>query len=129
MIYLQLLDVITTKIESDIVALREGNNLFKNHYPDTPNTLVSAIHSGGFPPNKYSPTRELTFDIKIRAMNYHDGIDLGNKISNIFHSKENYQLGSFFILHSYCLSELSYLFADSQHRDEFSIDLAFLIKK
>ncbi|MEB1806597.1 MAG: minor capsid protein [Bacillaceae bacterium] len=123
-----LLDQITKMINDNITSLTEGENLYKNYYPDSPDTIVSVIHTGGYPPSRYSPTRELTFDIKIRSKHYHDSVDLGNQIMKLF-EKENYQLGSFFVLDSYSFSELTYLYTDKNNRDEFSLGLAFLIKK
>ncbi|MBU9714418.1 minor capsid protein [Evansella tamaricis] len=124
-----LLDQIAKYIDDNIPSLTEGNNLWKNHYPDAPDTIVSVIHSGGYPPSQYSPTRELTFEIKIRSMDYNDGVEYGNQIMDIFHDKENYRLGNFFILGSNAYSELSYLYQDDNRRDQFSLELAFLIKK
>lgn len=120
-----LLDDITSFVEANINHLSIGDNLFKNYYPDSPDTLVSIIDSGGFPPDRYSPVREKTFEIKIRSKRYSDGVKLGNQIFELFHSKENYNLGDFFILSSYAYSELSYLFADNENRKEFSIELSF----
>lgn len=121
-----LLDEIAKHIDSNVTSLTMNENLFGNHYPDSPDTLVSVIDLGGFPPNRYTTQiREKTYEIKIRSLNYADGVDLGQKIMNLFHSKENFQLGSFFILGSRAYTELSYLYSDSKDRDEFSIELAF----
>ncbi|UNC92711.1 minor capsid protein [Candidatus Contubernalis alkaliaceticus] len=124
-----MIDDITQKIESEIAELTENVNLFKNYYPDDPDTIVSVIASGGFPPDRYDVTREPTIEIKIRASDYNEGMSLGNQIYDLFHSRENYQLGSFFILSSYAYSDLSYLYSDKQNRDEFSLELAFLVKR
>lgn len=117
----------------DLIAIELGlifgQNLFINYYPDTPNTLVSIIDSGGFPPKLYEPTREKVVGIKIRSSNYQEGSVIGEKIFNLFHGKENYNLGNKRVLHSYAFTELSYLYADSRERDEFSFELAFLIQK
>lgn len=123
-----MLDEIAKHIEDNVTSLVLGENLFKNYYPDSPDTIVSVIANGGYPPPRYSPTKELIFDIKIRSIDYNDGVDLGNKIMNLF-DKENYHLGSFFVLGSYAMSELSYLYSDSKNRDEFSLGLAFFILK
>lgn len=124
-----MLNAIAQMIENNIVELVDNENLFKNYYPDEPNNIASVIALGGFPPDKYHITRELTFEVKLRSETYNTGNDLGNQILNLFHSKENYSLGSFFVLHSYALTELSYLYSDSKNRDEFSLELSFLIKK
>ena len=124
-----LLDEIALYIEQNIHSLIDNETLFKNHYPDSPDMIVSVIDSGGFPPNLYTPTREKTFEIKIRSSNYDEGVILGEQIMSLFHSKNNYLLGGFFIYLSRSYSDLSYLYADSKNRDEFSLELAFLYKK
>jgi len=120
-----LLDEIAKHIELNVTDLTMDENLFGNHYPDKPNSVVSVIDSGGFPPDRYSPTREKTFEIKFRSQNYSYGVELGNQIFKLFHSKENYSLGDFFILSSYAYSEISYLYSDKEDRDEFSLELVF----
>ncbi|AIF45432.1 minor capsid protein [Virgibacillus sp. SK37] len=120
-----LLDVISKEVEVNIIDLVDNKNLFKNYYPDNPNNIVSIIDGGGYPPNRYSPIREKTIEFKIRSQRYPDGVELGNKIFNLFHSKEKYSLGDFFITASYVSSELTYLYADSQNRKEFSLELVF----
>ncbi|WP_214480967.1 minor capsid protein [Bacillus sp. SM2101] len=122
-----LIDAIVGHIESNNIV--DSNKLFVNYYPDEPDEIASVIASGGFPPKLYEPTRELTLEIKVRSTNYNDGMNICNNIFNLFHDKENYQLDSFFILRSYAYTEISYLYADSENRDEFSLDLAFLIQK
>src|SRR4051794_10563654 len=117
------------KINEVIPTYVAGDNLFANYYPDDPNNIVSVIALGGSPPPKYNTNRELTFEIKIRNDTYNDGNDIGNQIMDIFHSKENYSLGSIFILHSYATTDISYLYADSKNRDEFSLEMAFIIQK
>jgi hypothetical protein len=125
---MQLLDAISNEILLNVPNLNEEINLFKNYYPENPNEIVSVIDSGGFPPNKYSPIREKNFEIKIRSLNYHDGLEVGNQIMKLFHSKNNYVLGDFFIYQSYLNSELTYLYSDKQNRDEFSLEIAFQFK-
>lgn len=116
-------------LESDeLFPLDAGENLFANYYPDTPDVIVSVIDAGGSPPQKYSPIREKIFEIKFRCNNHSDGVGFGNQILDMFHNKENYQLGSFFILSSSALTDVTYLYADSNKRDEFTFNISFLIK-
>lgn len=123
-----MIQEIVHHIASNIPSLTIGQNLYANTYPDNPENILSVIPNGGFPPNRYLPTRELLFEIKIRNTDYLDGEAIGNQIMNLFHAKENYSLGGFFVLESYCFSELSYLFTDSKEREEFAIEIAFIIQ-
>lgn len=120
-------DYITDNIET--VDLTFGENLYINAYPDTPDLIVSVIDLGGYPPNLYFPTREKVVEIKFRASNHSEGSTLGDEILDLFHSKENYNLDSLKILHSYGRTDMNYLYTDSNQRDEFSIELVFLIQK
>lgn len=121
-----LLEEIAKHIEANIISLAMNQNLFGNYYPDSPDSIVSIIDSGGLPPDIYSTQiREKIIEIKIRSSNYADGVDIGQKVMNLFHSKENYALGDFFILGSRAYTELSYLYEDSKNRKEFSVELAF----
>jgi hypothetical protein len=123
-----MFEAIVQHIANNIPSLVISENLFANYYPDEPNNIVSVISLGGFPPSKYDGTREPIFEIKLRNERYIDGNDLANQIMNLFHSKENYLVGSFFVLHSYAMTEVNYLYNDSNNRREFSLELAFLIK-
>lgn len=106
-----------------------GENLFLNHYPDSPDTIVSVIGNRGFPPSLYVPTRERIVEIKIRAKTFLEGMDIGERILNLFHDKENYMLGENIVLHSYAFTDVSFLYTDNQDRNEFSFELAILIQK
>ncbi|WP_339227841.1 minor capsid protein [Oceanobacillus sp. FSL K6-2867] len=124
-----LLNSVIDFIELNILSLNE-TNLFGNHYPKSmTDTIVSVIDLGGLPPSKYSVTREKKIEIKLRSKGYAEGIELGNKIFNLFHSKENYSLGDFFITSSYASTDLTYLYQDSKNRREFSLELVFQYKK
>jgi hypothetical protein len=123
-----LLDI-CTNIEENITSLTKNENLFYNYYPDSPDFLLSVIDSGGSPPNLYTPIREKSIEFKFRSNTYQEGIDLGKQIIDLYHSFENYQLGSFFIYRSYALTDINYLYSDSKERDEFSLDIAFEIKR
>jgi hypothetical protein len=125
---MELLELIGNHIRSNIIYSGDIASVFGNHYPDSPDTVISIIDSGGFPPNKYSPIREKIFDVKIRTQNYSYGIDLGNQIFKLFHSKNKFYLGDFFILQSYAYTELSYLFKDDKERHQFSIEIVFQYK-
>lgn len=124
-----LLDAVANHIETNITELVDNNNLFKNYYPDSPDKIVSVIDLGGLKPSKYANTREKKIEIKFRAKRYPEGVALGNKIFELFHSKENYALGDFYITSSYGETEVSYLYADKENRKEFSLELVFQYKK
>jgi hypothetical protein len=124
-----LLVDLCANVEQNIDTLTQAENLFANTYPDSPDTIVSVIDLGGLPPELYSPIRQKTYEFKIRTPKYVDGEELGTKIMDLYHAKNNYQIGSFFILSSYCFTELNYLYEDSKNRKEFSLSIIFDYKK
>lgn len=123
-----LVDHVKDFLEKHLNELTFGENLFINFYPDNPNTIVSIIDGGGKPPDRYIPKIEKVIEIKLRAKDYHDGVYLGNRILSLFHSRENYMMGTQKVFHSYTMTDLSYLYTDDQNRPEFSFELVFLIQ-
>jgi hypothetical protein len=105
-----------------------GEDIFINSYPDSPDKIVSIMDGHGTH-TIYTPTMEKIVEFKIRASDHITGYSLGEQIINLFHDKENFFLGDQKILHSYAVSDCSYLYADSKERDEFTFELAFLIQK
>lgn len=127
-----MIQEIVQHISTHIPTLIIGKTLFANRYPDgdkIANNIVAVIPNGGFSPNRYLPTRDLIYEIKIRNTDYLNGETIGNQIMNLFHAKENYSLDGFFVLESYCYSELSYLYTDAKNREEFSLEIVFKIQK
>lgn len=120
-----LLDAVYEYLKDEL-----DEEIFVNHYPDKPDTIVSVIDLGGFPPDKYAITRKKKVEIKFRSNKYPDGVTLGNHIYDVFHAFENYSMGDFFIYSSYADTEVNYLYEDKKERKEFSLELAFqYIKK
>lgn len=113
---------------SNELSLVLGENLFINHYPDSPDKIVTIMDGHGTH-TIYTPTKTKIVEFKIRSTNHQEGSSLGEEIINLFHDIENYLLGDEKILHSYALSDCNYLYADSKGRDEFTFELAFLIQK
>jgi hypothetical protein len=113
---------------SQHLGLVFGENLFINHYPDSPDKIVTIMDGHGTHAI-YTSTKTKIIEFKLRANNHTEGSSLGEDIINLFHDKENFYLGDKRILHSYALSDVSYLYADSKKRDEFTFELAFLIQK
>lgn len=118
---------LAANIESE--KLESGKNLFINFYPDDPDMVVSVIDLGGHPPALYVPIREKVIEIKFRALDSSQGETLGTEIMNLLHDKENYYLEGLRVLHSYARTDSNYLYADSKSRDEFSMELVFLIQR
>lgn len=126
-----LINLVKNYIEQNVsaISLTFGENLFINYYPDNPDTIVSVIDLGGYPPALYTPTREKIVEIKLRANSHVEGYELGNEILNLFHDKENYLMEEKRILHSYARTDVSYLYKDKDEREEFSLELVFLIER
>ena len=125
-----LIELVKNHIEQNIksINLLFGDNLFINTYPDKSDTIVSLIDMGGYPPPVYTPTREKIIEFKFRASNYIAGKKLGNELFNLFHDKENYYINENRIMHSYARTDVSYLYKDQNEREEFSLEVVFLIE-
>lgn len=125
-----LIELIKDYIKHNIksIDLEFGDNLFINFYPDEPDTIVSVIDMGGYPPPLYYKTREKVIEFKFRAKEYTEASKIGNELFNLFHDKENYYLEDKRILHSYARTEVSYLYNDSNNRQEFSLEVVFLME-
>lgn len=126
-----MLELVTNHLLSNIesIELEAGSNLFINTYPDNPDTIISVIDLGGYPPALYVKTREKVVEIKYRASSSQLGRALGDELIDIFHDKENYYLDGKRILHSYARTDSNYLYTDSSNRDEFTVELVFLIER
>jgi hypothetical protein len=126
-----LIELVKDCVEQNINAtnLVFGNNLFINYYPDNPDTIVSVIDGGGYPPALYTPTREKIIEFKFRTDSIIDGDELGNELLNLFHDKENYYLNKKRILHSYARTDANYLYKDDDERLEYTLEVVFLIQK
>lgn len=123
----KIVDYMSANIKTELLTF--GENLFINYYPDKPDLIVSVIDLGGYPPDLYTPTREKVVEIKFRAPSHTLGSELGNEILELFHSKENYQLDGLRILHSYARTDVNYLYTDTNEREEFVLELVFLIER
>lgn len=126
-----MLELVANYLLSNIesIELEAGSNLFINTYPDNPDTIISVIDLGGYPPALYVKTREKVVEIKYRASTSQLGRALGDELIDIFHDKENYYLDGKRILHSYARTDSNYLYTDSSNRDEFTVELVFLIER
>lgn len=113
---------------SQNLGLVPSENLFINHYPDSPDKIVTIMDGHGTV-DLYAPTRTKIVEIKIRTQEHSEGSSLGEEILYLFHDKENYNIGNQKIFHSYALSDVSYLYADSKGRDEFTFELSFFMLK
>ena len=124
---MSLLSKIVDFVEAQL-SLNKAETLWMNGYPDNPDTLVAIFDAGGSRPETYSSRREKHFEIKVRSNTYDEGNSLCEQVMNLFHSKENFYIDDIYVLHSYALTEITYLYADSKERDEFSFELAFYLK-
>lgn len=124
---MSLLAKVVNYIETELNFSKE-ELLFEAYYPDEPDKVVSVFPSLGDPPETYSTRRTKHIEIKVRANLYDEGDSLCEQVFNLFHSKENFYIDDVFVLHSYALTEMDYLYADEKGRHEFSFELAFYLQ-
>jgi len=102
----------------------EGTDIFHSYLPDSVNSCIAVIDTGGLQPDHYLPTKEPTFQVFIRSTTYSAGKSKLDSVRSALHQKKNVNLVSgqtyfYFIL---ALSEGGHLGRNPNGQDEFSIN-------
>lgn len=100
-----------------------GTNLFASFVPSSPDNLISVLDTGGPEPDKYSPTKEPTFQVFIRNTNYVDGKSKLDTIRNNLHQTKNTTRGNTFFYFILAISEGGHIGRNPETGlEEFSIN-------
>ncbi|MBU1110783.1 minor capsid protein [Patescibacteria group bacterium] len=101
-----------------------ATNIFVGTLPDSPDTCIAVLDTGGSQPDQYIPTKEPTFQILIRSTDYDLGKTKLDLIRSLLHQKSNLQFvtGGQYCYFVLALSEGGHIGRDLNGFDMFSIN-------
>jgi hypothetical protein len=105
-----------------------GTDIFCGYLPDSPDTCITILDTGGPQPDSYLPTRSPTFQVFIRAVDYPTGKAKLDLVRSKLHQNANVSLvnGETYFYFILAISEGGHVGRDDVGRDNFSIN--FLCK-
>lgn len=116
-----MIDDIATKLQSEGIGTI-GTNIFKSYLPETVDTGLVVLDTGGAQPDPYLPTKEPTFQIFIRAEDYATGRQMMDDVRTALHQTKNTTLGNTYFYFILAISEGGHIGRNEVGRDEFSIN-------
>ena len=101
-----------------------ATNIFCGYLPESPDTSISVLDTGGTTPDPYIPTKEPTFQVFIRDVDYALGKAKLDSVRLNLHRKANTSLiaGQTYFYFILAISEGGHVGRDAQGRDLFSIN-------
>lgn len=101
-----------------------ATDIFCGFLPSSPNTCMAVLDTGGLRPEPYIPTKEPTFQVFIRSIDYLTGKALLDSVRDELHRKANVSLiaGQTYFYFILAISEGGHVGRDDQGRDLFSIN-------
>lgn len=125
-----IIDDVAQYLEDQAVGV-QGNNIFLTYLPDDVDDCTVVRDTGGLAPDPYTPQREPTFQIYIKAPDYVTGRNRLDSIRNLLHQKANVQLvndGTYFY-YILATSDGGSLGRDEANRELFSINFKCKIRQ
>jgi hypothetical protein len=101
-----------------------GTDIYAGYLPDYPDSCITVLDTGGSPPDPDLPTKEPTFQVFIRDVNYSDGKTALDSVRSVLHQQANIQLvdGGNYFYFILAISEGGHVGRDEVGRDLFSIN-------
>lgn len=105
-------------------------DIFKSFVPNTPDSCVTVLDTGGTKPDSYLPTKSPTFQIYIRSTDYSSGKAKLDSVRALLHQVANEELvsGQTYFYYILALAEGGHLGRDANGRDLFSINFQALTR-
>lgn len=124
-----LIEQVATYLQTNGVGTL-ASNLFISYLPDSIDTCVAVLDTGGMTPDIYLPTKEPTFQVLIRATTYDAGKTKLETIRSLLHNRYNNYLvnGETYVYSIQALSEGGHIGQNERGQDEFSINFKALIR-
>jgi len=122
-----LLDDIAQKLTDSGVGTI-GTNIFKSYMPDTVDTGICVLDTGGPMPDKELPTKSPTFQVFIRAADYITGRAKLDAVRSALHQTKNTTLGNTFFYYISAQSGGGHIGRNERGLDEFSINFICLTR-
>jgi len=99
-----------------------GTDIFYSHQPDTPDTCITVLDTGGLEPNRYLPHADPTFQVIVRDTTYDAAETVADAIVDTLHQTKHVTIGSEYHYFIFLMSEPVALGRDANGRDEISIN-------
>lgn len=97
-------------------------DLFYGYLPANADTGVAVLDTGGPMPDAYLPTKEPTFQVLIREVDYDTGKAQLAAIRALLHQVKNTTIGSTYFYFILAVSEGGHIGRNSNGHDEFSMN-------
>lgn len=105
-----------------------GTNIFKSFMPDTVDTGLAVLDTGGVMPDPDLPTKKPTIQIFIRGASYPLGKAKLEAVRAALHQLANTQVGDTYIYYCLAQSEGGHIGRNERGLDEFSINFVLLTR-
>ena len=101
-----------------------GTDIFVGNLPDSPDTAICIIDTGGIQPSIDIPTKRPTFQVLIRGETYAAGKNLVDTIRGLLHNQYNVTLvsGGNYFYSINLLAEGGHIGKNDRGLDEFSMN-------
>ena len=101
-----------------------GTDIFVGYLPDTPDSCIAVLETGGTEPDAYLPFREPTFQVLIRNTTFEEGQTKLASVRSTLHQLNNITLvtGGFYFYYILAIAEGGHIGRDDVGRDMFSIN-------
>jgi hypothetical protein len=128
-----LIEQVATYLEDNLLLGTIGTNIFITYTPDsanTPDACISVLDTGGSSPDEYLPTKNPTFQVFIRDVDYDTGkAKLDAVRAGLHRFFSNYLVaGQTYFYYIFAISEGGHLGKDEAGRDLFSINFRCLTR-
>lgn len=106
-----------------------GTDIFIGYLPDSPDSAIAVMDTGGLEPDVHIPTKKPTFQVFIRDVNYDDGKAVLDAVRSGLHNKFPGNsttgllvAGGTSIMNMFAMAEGGHIGRDEVGRDLFSIN-------
>lgn len=99
-----------------------ATDLFEGNLPDSPDSAVVVIETGGTQPERELPFKSPTFQVYIRNQGYSAGRTKLDAVRALLHAIQNQTIGSTYFYYIFAISEGGHVGRDDNSRDLFSIN-------
>jgi hypothetical protein len=117
-----LIEQIATYLQNDLSLGTIATDIFIGFLPETPDTCIAVLDTGGVTPNVYVPTKSPTFQVLVRATNYDNGKTVLDSVRGLHRLFGQLVSGQDYFLKLHAISEGGHIGRDEQGRDLFSIN-------
>lgn len=119
-------DIAQFLVDSGIGTI--GTNIFKSYLPDTVDTGLAVLDTGGPMPDRDLPTKSPTFQVFVRGADYITGKAKLDAVRAALHQTKNTTIGNTFFYYILAQSGGGHIGRNERGLDEFSINFICLTR-